>query len=164
MSNPNDSGNGESNIAAGSRAKSAALESARSDMVERQLRSRDIRSLPVLEAMGSVPRHLFVPPEYAREAYADSPLPIGAGQTISQPYMVAAMADALLLEGSEKVLEIGAGSGYQAAVLSLLAREVIAIEILCACQAMDFLSKGHMLADVVAIIGSMDIVFGEIDR
>src|ERR1700751_1627508 len=128
MSNLNDSGNNESNIAPGSRANSAALESARSDMVERQLRNRDIRSLRVLEAMGSVPRHLFVPPEYTSEAYADSPLPIGAGQTISQPYMVAAMADALLLEGNEKVLEIGAGSGYQAAVLSLLAREVIAIE------------------------------------
>jgi protein-L-isoaspartate(D-aspartate) O-methyltransferase len=128
MSNPNDSGNGESNIAAGSRANSAALESARSDMVERQLRKRDIRSPRVLEAMGSVPRHLFVPPEYASEAYADSPLPIGAGQTISQPYMVAAMAETLLLEGNEKLLEVGAGSGYQAAVLSLLAREVIAVE------------------------------------
>ena len=128
MSNLNDSGNNESNIAPGSRSNSAALESARSDMVERQLRNRDIRSQRVLEAMGSVPRHLFVPPEYASEAYADSPLPIGAGQTISQPYMVAAMADALLLEGNEKVLEIGAGSGYQAAVLSLLAREVIAVE------------------------------------
>src|ERR1700719_779706 len=128
MSNPNDSGNNESNIAPGSRSNSTALESARSDMVERQLRSRDIRSLRVLEAMGSVPRHLFVPPEHAGEAYTDSPLPIGEGQTISQPYMVAAMADALLLEGNEKVLEIGAGSGYQAAVLSLLAREVIAVE------------------------------------
>jgi protein-L-isoaspartate(D-aspartate) O-methyltransferase len=97
-------------------------------MVERQLRKRDIRSPRVLEAMGSVPRHLFVPPEHMADAYTDSPLPIGASQTISQPYMVAAMAEALLLEGAEKVLEIGAGSGYQAAVLSLLAREVIAVE------------------------------------
>ncbi len=97
-------------------------------MVDRQLRKRDIRSPRVLEAMSSVPRHLFVPPEHMDDAYTDSPLPIGAGQTISQPYMVAAMAEALLLEGSEKVLEIGAGSGYQAAVLSLLAREVIAVE------------------------------------
>ncbi|HXP23004.1 MAG TPA: protein-L-isoaspartate(D-aspartate) O-methyltransferase, partial [Candidatus Sulfotelmatobacter sp.] len=104
------------------------MESARSDMVERQLRKRDIRSPRVLEAMGSVPRHLFVPPEHAGEAYTDSPLPIGEGQTISQPYMVAAMADVLLLEGNEKVLEVGAGSGYQAAVLSLLARDVIAVE------------------------------------
>lgn len=107
---------------------SRALESARSDMVERQLRKRDIRSPRVLGAMNSVPRHLFVPPEHISDAYADTPLPIGMGQTISQPFMVAAMADALLVEGSEKVLEIGAGSGYQAAVLSLLAREVIAIE------------------------------------
>jgi protein-L-isoaspartate(D-aspartate) O-methyltransferase len=122
------SGNGESDANAGSNANAAAADSARREMVERQLRNRDIHSHRVLEAMASVPRHLFVPPEHAGEAYADSPLPIGAGQTISQPYMVAAMADALLLEGREKVLEIGAGSGYQAAVLSLLAREVIAIE------------------------------------
>jgi len=103
-------------------------ECARCDMVERQLRKRDIRSRRVLEAMACVPRHLFVRPELAAEAYADSPLPIGGGQTISQPYMVAAMAEALALEGNEKVLEVGAGSGYQAAVLSLLAREVIAVE------------------------------------
>ena len=109
-------------------ANSRALELARGDMVERQLRKRDIRSPRVLEAMNSVPRHLFVPSEHIGDAYADTPLPIGVGQTISQPFMVAAMADALLLAGSEKVLEIGAGSGYQAAVLSLLAREVIAIE------------------------------------
>lgn len=113
---------------AGSSADSRALESARSDMVDRQLRKRDIRSPRVLEAMESVPRHLFVSQEHLADAYADTPLPIGVGQTISQPYMVAAMAAALLLEGSEKVLEVGAGSGYQAAVLSLLAREVITIE------------------------------------
>jgi protein-L-isoaspartate(D-aspartate) O-methyltransferase len=128
MSSLNDKANNGSDTHAGPGASSAALESARSDMVERQLRRRDIRSPRVLEAMGSVPRHLFISPEHIGEAYADSPLPIGAGQTISQPYMVAAMADALVLEGPEKVLEIGAGSGYQAAVLSLLAREVIAIE------------------------------------
>jgi protein-L-isoaspartate(D-aspartate) O-methyltransferase len=128
MSNPKDNGNSESDIPTGSNPNFAAFESARGEMVERQLRKRDIRSPRVLGAMGSVPRHLFVPPEHAAEAYTDSPLPIGAGQTISQPYMVAAMADALLLEGNEKVLEVGAGSGYQAAVLSLLAREVIAVE------------------------------------
>src|SRR5215469_12119561 len=77
----------------------AALELARLEMIERQLRKRDIRSARVLEAMASVPRHLFVPAEHAPNAYADTPLPIGAGQTISQPYMVAAMADELLLEG-----------------------------------------------------------------
>lgn len=124
----NGDGKSASGTHAGSTADSAAFQSARRDMVDRQLRKRDIRSPRVLDAMSSVPRHLFVPPEHMDDAYTDSPLPIGAGQTISQPYMVAAMAEALLLEGSEKVLEIGAGSGYQAAVLSLLAREVIAVE------------------------------------
>jgi protein-L-isoaspartate(D-aspartate) O-methyltransferase len=106
----------------------ADFDAARREMVERQIRSRGIRSPRVLEAMIAVPRHLFVPREHAMEAYSDTPLPIGDGQTISQPYMVAAMADALFLEGAERVLEVGAGSGYQAAVLSLLAREVIAVE------------------------------------
>jgi protein-L-isoaspartate(D-aspartate) O-methyltransferase len=128
MSNANHDVKAESGNCAAYNADSRALELARSDMVERQLRKRDIRSTRVLEAMNSVPRHLFVPPEHIGDAYADTPLPIGVGQTISQPFMVAAMADALLLEGSEKVLEIGAGSGYQAAVLSLLAGQVIAIE------------------------------------
>jgi protein-L-isoaspartate(D-aspartate) O-methyltransferase len=106
----------------------ADFDAARREMVERQIRSRGIRSPRVLEAMIAVPRHLFVPREHAMEAYSDTPLPIGDGQTISQPYMVAAMADALFLEGNERVLEVGAGSGYQAAVLSLLVREVIAVE------------------------------------
>jgi len=97
-------------------------------MVARQIRDRGIRSARVLEAMATVPRHLFVPAELVRQAYADEPLPIGAGQTISQPFMVAAMAEALLLEGHERMLEVGCGSGYQAAVLSRLAREVIAVE------------------------------------
>jgi protein-L-isoaspartate(D-aspartate) O-methyltransferase len=123
-----DDGKSESDARAESNTDSAAFQSARRDMVDRQLRKRDIRGPRVLEAMSSIPRHLFVPFEHLDNAYADSPLPIGAGQTISQPYMVAAMAEALLLDGSEKVLEIGAGSGYQAAVLSLLAREVIAVE------------------------------------
>jgi protein-L-isoaspartate(D-aspartate) O-methyltransferase len=104
------------------------FDAARRDMVARQIRDRDIRSRRVLDAMAAVPRHLFVPPEHVLEAYSDTPLPIGEGQTISQPFMVAAMADALALEGNERVLEVGAGSGYQAAVLSLLAREVIAVE------------------------------------
>lgn len=100
----------------------------RREMVERQIRGRGIHSQRVLDAMASVPRHLFVSIAQLSEAYADSPLAIGAGQTISQPYMVAAMADALSLQGCERVLEVGGGSGYQAAVLSLLAREVIAVE------------------------------------
>lgn len=104
------------------------FEDARRGMVARQIHDRGIRSQRVLDAMQSVPRHLFVLPEHVFAAYADEPLPIGEGQTISQPFMVAAMADALALEGHERVLEIGAGSGYQAAVLSLLAREVIAVE------------------------------------
>lgn len=104
------------------------FEDARRQMVARQIEDRGIRSERVLEAMLAVPRHLFVPAEYVDASYTDEPLPIGEGQTISQPFMVAAMAEALLLKGSERVLEIGAGSGYQAAVLSLLTREVIAIE------------------------------------
>lgn len=100
----------------------------RQRMVTEQLQARDIRDPRVLEAMEKVPRHLFVPPEHRRHAYADGPLPIGQGQTISQPYIVALMTQLLHLNGSEKVLEIGTGSGYQAAVLGSLAREVHSIE------------------------------------
>jgi len=98
---------------------------ARRAMVEEQVRRRGIASPRVLEALLSVPRHEFVPAEFQADAYADKPLPIGEGQTISQPFMVGAMTEALELAGSERVLEIGTGSGYQAAVLSRLAREVI---------------------------------------
>jgi protein-L-isoaspartate(D-aspartate) O-methyltransferase len=97
-------------------------------MVERQLRRRGIRNARVLEAMAGVPREKFVPPEQRRRAYADSALPIGAGQTISQPWIVAAICQALELEGRERVLEVGTGSGYSAAVLSKLAAEVVTIE------------------------------------
>jgi protein-L-isoaspartate(D-aspartate) O-methyltransferase len=106
------------------------FEFVRREMVARQIRDRGVRDDRVLAAMMAVPRHAFVPRERISDAYADSPLPIGDGQTISQPFMVAAMADAVALQGDERVLEIGAGSGYQAAILSLLAREVIAIETL----------------------------------
>ena len=106
----------------------AELEAARLEMVARQIRDRGIGDERVLNAMRAVPRHLFVPPEHTSRAYSDEPLPIGEEQTISQPFMVAAMADALLLQGHERVLEIGGGSGYQAAVLSQLALELIAIE------------------------------------
>ena len=98
-------------------------------MVEEQLRARDIRDPRVLQAMLEVPRHHFVPAECAESAYCDEPLPIGHGQTISQPYMVAAMTEAAELTGTERVLEVGAGSGYQAAILGRLAHEVIALEI-----------------------------------
>lgn len=97
-------------------------------MVEEQIRSRGITDGRVLEAMACVPRHLFVPPEHQNLAYADGPLPIGCGQTISQPYIVAYMTELLCLQGDERVLEVGAGSGYQAAILSRLAREVWTIE------------------------------------
>jgi protein-L-isoaspartate(D-aspartate) O-methyltransferase len=99
-------------------------------MVEQQIRSRDIRQKGVLGAMELVPRHRFVPPEYRDQAYEDHPLPIGWGQTISQPYIVALMTELLELDGDERVLEIGTGSGYHAAVLSRVAREVYTIEII----------------------------------
>lgn len=104
------------------------FEEQRRVMVEEQIRKRGIAAARVLEAMLAVPRHAFVPPEHLAEAYADRPVAIGAGQTISQPFMVAAMAEALELADGECVLEVGAGSGYQAAVLSLLAREAHAVE------------------------------------
>jgi len=102
--------------------------SARKAMVDRQLRARGIRDDRVLDAMMEVPRHLFVEDPLIREAYDDNPLPIGEGQTISQPYMVAIMTELLELEGNEKVLEIGTGSGYQAAVLSRLCQWVYTVE------------------------------------
>lgn len=102
--------------------------SQRERMVQNQIAGRGIRDERVLEAMRSIPRHAFVPREYRHLAYADGPLPIGAGQTISQPYIVALMAELLGLQGDEKVLEVGTGSGYQAAVLSCLARQVHTIE------------------------------------
>lgn len=97
-------------------------------MVERQLRRRGISDERVLEAMGSVPRERFVPAEVRSRAYADSALPIGHRQTISQPWVVAAICQALRLAGPERVLEVGTGSGYSAAVLALLAREVTSVE------------------------------------
>jgi protein-L-isoaspartate(D-aspartate) O-methyltransferase len=103
--------------------------SERGRMVEEQLRARDIRSPRVLEAMARVPRHLFVPEAVRAQAYGDYPLPIGHDQTISQPYIVAFMTEALEIEPAHRVLEIGTGSGYQAAVLAELARAVYTIEI-----------------------------------
>ena len=97
-------------------------------MVERQLRRRDVTDERVLEAMERVPRELFVPDRVRGRAYDDAALPIGAGQTISQPYMVARICEALELHGDEKVLDVGTGSGYQAAVLAELGGEVHTIE------------------------------------
>ncbi|MFB0526195.1 MAG: protein-L-isoaspartate(D-aspartate) O-methyltransferase [bacterium] len=106
------------------------LEKERKAMVVEQIEERGIKDKRVLEAMEKVPRHEFVPEEYRAFAYEDSPLPIGEGQTISQPYIVALMTECLNLEGDEKVLEVGTGSGYQAAILSELSKEVYTIEIL----------------------------------
>jgi protein-L-isoaspartate(D-aspartate) O-methyltransferase len=100
----------------------------RRSMIETQILKRGVSTPSVIEAMAAVPRHEFVPIKFRSDAYADKPLPIGEAQTISQPYMVAAMTEALELTGSERVLEIGTGSGYQAAVLSLLAKQVITVE------------------------------------
>src|SRR5579864_4048044 len=100
----------------------------RRTMIDTQIRKRGVSSPRVLDAMAAVPRHEFVPAQFRADAYADKPLPIGEGQTISQPFMVAAMTEALGLTGAESLLEIGTGSGYQAAVLSLLARAVISVE------------------------------------
>jgi protein-L-isoaspartate(D-aspartate) O-methyltransferase len=102
--------------------------SQRDEMVERQLRRRGIHDERVLAAMAAIPRERFVPEPYARRTYADSALPIGYDQTISQPWIVAAICEAMELSGAEKVLEVGTGSGYSAAVLAQLAREVVTIE------------------------------------
>jgi protein-L-isoaspartate(D-aspartate) O-methyltransferase len=101
----------------------------RQSMVEDQIVRRGVDNPDVVRAMGEVPRHAFVPQHLQEQAYVDSPLAIGSGQTISQPYIVALMTELLELDGDEKVLEIGTGSGYQAAVLARVAREVYTVEI-----------------------------------
>ncbi|MGH7571483.1 MAG: protein-L-isoaspartate(D-aspartate) O-methyltransferase [Gemmatimonadota bacterium] len=105
------------------------FEDARQRMLRRQIADRGIRDPAVLGAMYSVPRHEFVPPEYLDLAYEDRPLPIGQGQTISQPYIVAYMTAALEIGPDDRVLEVGTGSGYQTAVLAEIARVVYSIEI-----------------------------------
>lgn len=101
----------------------------REQMVTWQIQRRGLSQPRLLDAFRRIPRHLFVPPEYQSMAYEDHPLPIGCGQTISQPYMVALMTSLLELSGSERVLEIGAGSGYQAAILGCQAAEVHSLEL-----------------------------------
>jgi protein-L-isoaspartate(D-aspartate) O-methyltransferase len=105
------------------------LRARRHEMVEQQIRQRGVADTRVLDAMRAVPRERFVPPELLRQAYDDGPLPIGSGQTISQPYIVAYMTEALKVAPSHKVLEVGTGSGYQAAVLGELAGQVFTVEI-----------------------------------
>ncbi len=102
----------------------------RDKMVETQIKARGVKDPRVLSALLKVERHEFVPEEHVNSAYSDQPLPIGEGQTISQPYMVALMTELLELKGNEKVLEIGTGSGYQAAILAELCQEVYSIEII----------------------------------
>lgn len=123
--------------------------SLRQRMVSTQIARRGVRDSLVLHAMRKVPRHLFVPPEYRIFAYSDQPLPIGEGQTISQPYIVGLMTELIRLKGGEKVLEIGTGSGYQAAVLAEIAGEVYSIEILeklaaGAARRLDSLGSGNV--------------------
>src|SRR5438105_1533127 len=126
----------------------------RERMVREQLEARDIFDRRVLEAMRRVPRHRFVPPEEAENAYEDRALPIGFGQTISQPLMVAVMLQDAKLMGSERVLEVGAGSGYQAALLAELASEVVSIERLpeLAHKAVQTLESLHC-ANVTVVVG-----------
>lgn len=103
--------------------------STRKNMVKHQIKERGIVDARVISAMEKVARHKFVPKEMMRLAYYDCPLPIGEGQTISQPYMVALMSECLEIKGDEKVLEVGTGSGYQTAILSLIAGKVYSVEI-----------------------------------
>jgi protein-L-isoaspartate(D-aspartate) O-methyltransferase len=108
--------------------ESEELTHVRERMVEDQIRSRGIKDARVLEAMATIPRHVFVPSENRHLAYADAPLPIGHRQTISQPFIVALMTELLCLDGDETVLEVGTGSGYQAAILGRLAKRVYSLE------------------------------------
>lgn len=114
-------------------------------MVETQIISRGIKDQQVIEAMLTVERHLFVPSEYASQAYGDFPLPIGEGQTISQPYIVALMTEVLQLNKNSKVLEIGTGSGYQAAVLATICDSVYSIEI--------YESLAKQASNLLAVLG-----------
>lgn len=124
-------------------------------MVRRQLQDRGIRDPRVLEAMRRIPREKFVAPELRPEAYTDAPLPIGHGQTITQPYMTALMAELLELRGTEKVLDVGAGSGYHAAVLGALARQVISIERIpeLAELARENLRRADLDSNIVVVCG-----------
>ena len=127
----------------------------RAEMVERQLRRRGIRDQRVLDAMAMVPREPFVPERQRRRAYADSALAIGHGQTISQPWIVAAICEALALEGAERVLEIGTGSGYSAAVLAKLAAGVITVERVEELA----IAARKLLAEIGA--GNVEVVVGD---
>jgi len=122
-------GDGFDGFDAGAPSSDPTRQAERERMVERQIEARGVKDTAVLRVMRQVPRHLFVPVSYAPQAYWDGPLAIGHGQMISQPYIVAFMAEALRMRGDDRVLEIGTGSGYQTAVLAQLARDVFSIEI-----------------------------------
>jgi protein-L-isoaspartate(D-aspartate) O-methyltransferase len=122
-------GDGFDGSDAGMASSDPSRQTERERMVERQVVARGVKDTAVLRAMRKVPRHLFVPVSYVPQAYWDGPLPIGHGQMISQPYVVAFMAEALRLRADDRVLEIGTGSGYQTAILAELARDVVSIEI-----------------------------------
>lgn len=121
---------GEATVAAADEPVEDEYAGAREAMIEDTIIARDVDNPVVLEAMRRVPRHEFVPADYLSQAYEDHPLPIGYGQTISQPYIVALMTEALELEPGDRVLEIGTGSGYQAAVLAEIVEQVLSIEII----------------------------------
>ena len=141
-------------FAASISAAAADREVERIDMVRSQMQARGIRDARVLDAMRAVERHRFVPEELSAQAYADFPLPIGEGQTISQPYIVALMSELADLSGDERVLEVGTGSGYQAAVLARLARTVFTIEIKPVLQARAARLLASLgLANVTALAG-----------
>jgi protein-L-isoaspartate(D-aspartate) O-methyltransferase len=127
---------------------------ARAAMVQRQLRARGIRDERVLAAMERVPRHLFLPPQRQADAYSDHPVVIGDGQTISQPYMVAAMLEAARIQPADVVLEIGTGSGYQTALLAELAAEVFSVERLATLAAAAQQRLAHLqYANVILVVG-----------
>jgi protein-L-isoaspartate(D-aspartate) O-methyltransferase len=146
---------------AGGRGGSASDMSEIMSWIDEQLAARGIRDPRVLDAMRRVPRHAFVPEDAQPLAYADRALPIGNGQTISQPYMVAAMTEALMLTGTEHALEIGTGSGYQAAILGELARDVITIERrpeLAASARKTLASLGYTNVEVIVGDGTLGYV------
>jgi len=124
-------------------------------MVERQIEARGVHHPRVLAAMREIPRHMFIPPPFDRAAYDDCPLPIGNGQTISQPYIVALMTSLIRPEAQDNVLEIGAGSGYQAAILAALVRKVTTIERIAAVAN---LARQNMAA---LGVGNADIIIGD---
>lgn len=128
----------------------------REAMVQRQLLRRGIRDERVLDAIQRIPRELFVPGEYRMRAYEDGPLAIGFEQTISQPYIAALMCEVLELDGSERVLDVGTGSGYQAALLSLLCREVISIELIP-----ELADRARRNLDEAGLAGRVRVVTGD---